>query len=58
MKGLKWKDLFGSEVELEDGKRITADAAWLRESNLDPPAKVRKGFKNADIGMPPYAQCP
>ncbi len=55
MKGPTWKDLFGSEVELEDGKKLTADAAWLRESILDPAKKVRKGFKNADIGMPPYA---
>lgn len=55
MKGPTWKDLFGSELELENGKKVTADAAWLRESILDPPAKVRKGFKNADIGMPPYA---
>ena len=37
------------------GKHVTADATWLRESILDPAAKVRKGFKNADIGMPPYA---
>jgi mono/diheme cytochrome c family protein len=55
MKGPTWKDLYGSEVELTDGKKLTADAAWLRESILDPPKRVRKGFLNADIGMPPYA---
>jgi mono/diheme cytochrome c family protein len=55
MKGPTWKDLFGSENELTTGKKVTADAAYLRESILNPAAKTRKGFDNGDVGMPPYA---
>jgi mono/diheme cytochrome c family protein len=54
MKGPTWKDLFGSQNELVNGKSITADAAYLRESILKPAASVRKGFNNPDVGMPPY----
>ena len=54
MKGPTWKDLFGSENELVSGKKVTADAAYLRESILKPAASVRKGFNNPDVGMPPY----
>jgi mono/diheme cytochrome c family protein len=55
MKGPTWKDLFGAECELNNGKKVTADAAYLRESILTPAAKTRKGFNNGDVGMPPYA---
>jgi len=55
MKGPTWKDLYGSDNELTNGKKITADAAYLRESILEPAKNVRKGFASADIGMPPYA---
>jgi cytochrome c oxidase subunit II len=36
--------LFGSQVELADGSRVLADAGYLRESILNPTAKVVKGF--------------
>ena len=55
MKGPTWKDLFGSENQLITGKHVTADAAYLRESILEPAKNVRKGFNSADVGMPPYA---
>lgn len=55
MKGPTWKDLYGGEFPLHNGGNYTADAAHLKESILNPTAKIRKGFKNADIGMPPYA---
>lgn len=38
------KGLYGSEVELADGTKVTADEAYLRESILDPDAKTVKGF--------------
>ncbi|HTS08257.1 MAG TPA: cytochrome c oxidase subunit II [Candidatus Eisenbacteria bacterium] len=37
--------VFGKPVQLEDGRIITADENYLRESILDPGAKVVKGFK-------------
>lgn len=49
--GPNWKGLFGSNVPLEGGKAITADEEYLRESIVDPGAKVVKGFPNV---MPTY----
>lgn len=40
-----WIGLFGSTVPLEDGSSITADEAYLRESILDPLAKIHEGFQ-------------
>ena len=37
--------VFGKPVQLEDGRIITADENYVRESILDPGAKVVKGFK-------------
>jgi cytochrome c oxidase subunit 2 len=45
--------LFGSEVELADGRTVTADEAYLRESILDPPAKVVAGYRPL---MPTFRQ--
>lgn len=42
--GPTWKGLFGKERELEDGTTVTADEAYLRESILDPSAKVVKSY--------------
>src|SRR5579864_5085748 len=36
---------FGKPVQLEDGRMVTADENYVRESILDPGAKVVKGFK-------------
>ena len=38
-------NVFGHEVELEGGGKVTADEAYLRESILNPAAKVVKGFQ-------------
>ncbi|HKX30073.1 MAG TPA: cytochrome c oxidase subunit II [Blastocatellia bacterium] len=37
--------LFGKEVELQDGRKVIADESYLRESILDPTAKVVAGFQ-------------
>jgi cytochrome c oxidase subunit 2 len=37
--------LFGRQVQLEDGRTITADENYIRESILNPSAKVVSGFK-------------
>lgn len=42
--GPTMKDLFGHEVELDDGSKLTADEAYLRESLLEPNARTTKGF--------------
>ena len=39
-----WRGLYLSEVELEDGTRLSADESYLRESMLDPTAKTVKGY--------------
>lgn len=55
--GPSWKGIFGSEREIAKGVKgkITADEAYLRESIVDPGAKVVKGFEKFDAGMPIYA---
>lgn len=53
--GPSWKGLFGSDRMLKDGKKALADEAYLRESILNPSAKVVKGFEKFDAGMPIYA---
>ncbi len=42
--GPTWQGLFGSEVPLEDGSTVTADEEYIRESILNPTAKVHQGF--------------
>jgi cytochrome c oxidase subunit II len=46
------EDLFGSEVALQDGRRVLADDGYLRESILNPDAKVVAGYQPI---MPSYA---
>ncbi len=55
--GPSWKGLFGSEREIAKGMKgkVKADAAYLRESIVNPSAKVVKGFEKFDTGMPIYA---
>jgi cytochrome c oxidase subunit 2 len=43
--------VFGSKVMLEDGRTVTADEDYVRESILVPAAKVVSGFKPV---MPPF----
>jgi cytochrome c oxidase subunit 2 len=37
--------VFGKPVLLEDGRTLTADENYIRESIVDPSAKVVRGFK-------------
>jgi len=39
------KGVFGRQVQLADGRTVSADEDYLRESVLDPNAKVVKGFQ-------------
>lgn len=50
--GPSFQGLFGSEVPLEDGSTVTADEDYLRESIVEPGAKVVEGFPNV---MQPYS---
>jgi len=38
--------VFGHSVQLEDGRAVTADENYVRESILQPAAKIVSGFKN------------
>lgn len=42
--GPTWKGLYGSKVELESGKTVTADAAYLYQSITNPSAETVKGY--------------
>ena len=42
--GPTWQGLFGAEIQLEDGSTVTADEEYIRESILDPAAKLHEGF--------------
>jgi cytochrome c oxidase subunit 2 len=43
--GPSWKGLFGSEVELNDGTKVTADEAYIVESIKNPGAKIVNGYQ-------------
>lgn len=43
--GPTFKNAYGHEVELADGSTITVDENYIRESILEPKAKVVKGFQ-------------
>jgi len=51
--GPTWNGLYGSERELQDGSKVTADEAYLKESIVDPGAKVVKGYSPV---MPSFSQ--
>lgn len=42
--GPTWKGLFGSTVRLADGTTAAADEVYLRESIVNPNAKIHEGF--------------
>src|SRR5258708_7658085 len=44
-RGPNLQGLFGTPVKLEDGRTVVADENYLRESILDPGAKIVSGFK-------------
>jgi mono/diheme cytochrome c family protein len=48
--------LYGSERTFNEGVvRITANDAYIRESILEPTAKVVSGFNRTGMGMPSFA---
>jgi cytochrome c oxidase subunit 2 len=49
--GPTWVGMYGASVNLQDGRQITADVAYLTESMMDPLAKVHAGFEPV---MPSY----
>jgi len=50
--GPTWKGLLGRKRELVGGFAVTADDAYLRESILEPAAKIVLGYETS---MPSYA---
>lgn len=55
MTGPTWKDLAGSEVDLDGGRTVTADDAYLAQAITDPKSQVVEGFANI---MPSYDLTP
>jgi cytochrome c oxidase subunit 2 len=55
--GPNLRGLYGSKIPLEGGQSVTADEEYLRESIVDPGAKVVKGYPNVmptfKTSMPP-----
>lgn len=51
MVGPTWQGTFGSQEPLADGSSVTVDENYLRESILQPGAKLVEGYDNV---MPPY----
>lgn len=43
--GPTWQNLFGKEEELTDGTTVVVDEEYIRESILDPNAKITAGFQ-------------
>jgi cytochrome c oxidase subunit 2 len=48
-----WFGLFGEEVELADGTTLTADEEYVRESILEPQAKIVAGYET--VIMPQFS---
>jgi cytochrome c oxidase subunit 2 len=44
-RGPSLRSLYGSRVQLTDGKTVQADDAYIRESILNPNAKVLTGYR-------------
>lgn len=45
--------LFGTQVSLSDGSKVMADENYIRESILNPQAKITMGYQNI---MPSFAK--
>jgi cytochrome c551/c552 len=43
--GPTWKGLAGAQHDLDNGQKVTADDAYIKESILQPDAKIVKGFQ-------------
>jgi cytochrome c oxidase subunit 2 len=44
--GPSWKGVFGHQVTLASGQTVLADENYIRESMMDPGAKIVKGYDN------------
>ena len=54
--GPTWKGLYGSERKVTGGVvRVVADDAYLRQSILEPGAKIVDGYERGEVSMPSYA---
>ena len=54
--GPTWKGLYGSERRFAGGVvRVTADDVYLRQSILEPGAKIVEGYERGEVSMPSYA---
>ncbi len=53
--GPSWKGLFGREETLSNGHKVTVNEAYVRESILEPAAKIVRGYDKSDVAMPVYA---
>ena len=54
--GPSWRGLYGSQRTVAGGViRVIADEAYLRESILQPAAKVVSGYERGEVSMPGYA---
>ena len=54
--GPTWKGLYGSERRFAAGVvRVTADDVYLRQSILEPAAKIVEGYERGEVSMPSYA---
>lgn len=42
--GPTWSASYGTEIEIDGGQTVKVDAAYLKESILDPAAQVHAGF--------------
>jgi cytochrome c oxidase subunit 2 len=49
--GPSWQGLYGTDVQLEDGRNVRVDRAYLERSILEPDADIVAGFT---LPMPPY----
>ncbi len=47
--GPTWQGIYGREEELNDGTTITVDDAYIRESIMDPNAKIVAGFADPSL---------
>ena len=52
--GPSFQGLPGKPRKLSDGNSVAADEAYLRESILQPNAKILDGYQDAEVKMPPY----
>ncbi len=54
--GPTWKGLYGTDRTIAGGVvRVNADEAYIRQSILEPAAKVVEGYERGEVSMPSYA---